>query len=908
MSSTPLFKRLRNKGTTFLSMPSAANDFNTVQFQESFDVSVNKFMLLNIPKSTGDVGGKVLNFTKTNTTNPTEGINTYNFDPNSSYPVKYSDQLVESIRNYIANQDACFRETRITSNKDFYNPMERKTPTEEIFWKWCRLHNIIDFEPAEHKVDWDKNLSDFDNPNASTVTNQDYFRKYLWKEREVRNYNFTVTQSSNPSYVNYPEMTISSYSKFREGDQIWLTGSTLPTILTGQTYTILYIDLSVANQTTIIIDLTSYVDSNVYAGVCYLNYHKLVQYIGEIQATSKVQSSQQTFTEFTAMIPAHAGMSPTVLFETQTNTNYYPGLQIPILDDQIQDEIIGSENLSSPIRSNPNNYPGSYFGYFDTYDKTYKMSNGDPIRYSGDYFGVLRVNNVGLSSDDAFENLIDFDDSNIDGIITDFNLKHYYKAQTASSNILNFDEFNSMSINGNAPSDFDFNVILWYYQVHDHTTNKVYTNLYGIEFLDNPDNDFGSDNDREITLTRKLVTNTSQDGYSYIYNLNLDFKVDNDMLPLRYDPTSINNIFGFDLYNKVMSNYVLLTEQFSTIISEFITMNNDIVKLKSLIYSQTDVSEIKSRLRNMEDLIKLYQTNQFVDSDTIKINIDYTKNYPALSFNAVNVDYSEIYNMYSTNIANYNIALSGQTGITSGISQMITVPNTGKFLVNIFNDMVVNNSNLVLEVAFDKDLAFKQSVDVILRPDIALYSNEMKINIMFNDGSANAKTEKLLLGPVDLPVDISIYDTNNPTGSTFNNSYYMKLSTFIDRLTTGSTWGTGTTIDLKEDLFYVNDWIYIEDLYLLSGNTYNDWSGLYKIVHLVGIQAILDWDTSNWQVKLRGTPKAHYYKGMKINIVRIAESDTSDINHRYLITKDFIQDEIQNVQYAPVTYIGQNTI
>jgi hypothetical protein len=867
-------------------------------FQEAFDVAVTKFVLLNIPKSTGDVNGKFLNFKKQDVLSPDEGINTYNFDPNSSYPVKYSDQLVESIRNYIANQDACFRETRITANKDFYNPMERKTPAEEIFWKWCRLHNIIDLEPAEHKIDWDKNLSDFDNSNASTVTNQDYFRKYLWKEREVKNYVCNVEDGGG-----YPLVTINNYSKFKIGDYIMFSGTTIPSEISGITCEITDITFP-TNQTLISLNNIAYTNGN-WSGQCYLSYHRLVQYVGEIQATSKVQSSQQTFTEFTAMIPAHAGMSPTVLFETQTNTNYYPGLEIPILDDQIQDEIVGSENLSSPIRTNPNDYPGSYFGYFDTYDKTYKMSSGDPIRYSGDYFGVLRVNNVGLAADDAFEFLNDFDDNNIDGVAMDFNLKHYYKAQNAPSNILNFDEFNSMSIDGNPPADFDFNAILWYYQVHDHTTNKVYTNLYGIEFLDNPDNDFGTDNDREITLTKKLVTNSNQDGYSYIYNLNLDFKVDNDMLPLRYDPTSIYNIFGFVLYQKVMSNYVLLTEQFSTIISEFITMNNDIVKLKSLIYSQTDVSEIKSRLRNMEDLLKLYQTNQYVDSDTVKIKIDYTKNYPALSFDAVNVDYDQIYNLYSTDICNYNIANSGQTGITSTVSQQIVVPNTGKFLVNIYNDMVVDNNGVVLQLALDKDLQFKQSVDFILRPDIAVYSNEIVININFDDGTANGKQEKLLVGPLDLPVDVSVYDPNNPTGSTFNNSYYMKLSTFIDRLTTGSTWGTGTTIDLKEDLFYAGDWIYIEDLYLLSGSTYLDQSGLYQIQQVIGIQAILDWDTSNWQIKLRGTPKCHYYKGMKINILRVDESISSDISHRYLITQDFAQEEqIQNTLYTPTTYVS----
>jgi len=877
---------------------------NVYPFQEAFDVQVSKFILLNIPKSEG----KFLNFTKTDVTDPTEGINTYNFDPNSSYPVLYSDQLVESIRNYIANQDACFRETRLTANQDFYNPQERKTPAEEIFWKWCKLHNIIDLEPAEHKIDWDKNLSDFDNPNASTITNQDYFRKYLWKEREVRNYDCVVTQSSNPSYVNFPEVIIASYAKFKEGDKIFLTGTTLPSELTGVSFEILYVDFSNTNQTNMIIDYASYVDSNAYSGVtCYLDYHRLVQYIGEIQATSKVQSSQQTFTEFTAMIPAHNGASPTVLFETQTNTNYYPGLQIPILDDQIQDEIIGAENLSSPIRSNPNDYPGSYFGYFDTYDKTYQLSTGDPIRYSGEYFGVLKLNNVGLASDDSFEFLTDFDDANIDGVCVDFNLKHYFKAQTASSTITNFDQFDSISINGNPPSDFEFNAILWYYQVHDQSTDKISTNLYGIEFLDNPDNDFGSDDDRTITTTRKLVTNDSQDGYSYIYNLNLDFKVDNDMLPLRYDPTSIYNIFGFDLYNKVMSNYVLLTDQFQIIIGEFLNINNEILKLKSLLYSQTDISDLKNRLANMELLLKLYQTNQFVDSDTVKIQIDYTKNYPALSFNAVNIDYTEIYTMYSTEIADYNIAHSGQTGITSTISELITVPNTGKFLVNLYNDMVVENKNLVLQVALDKDLAFKQSVDFILRPDIAMYSNELDINVMFSDGTPNARTEQTLVSLIDLPVDLveGGYNPANPTGSTFNNAYYMKLSTFIDRLTTGSTWGTGTTIDFKDDLFYAGDYIYIEDLFLQSGNTYIDYSGLYKIAQIIGIQAILDWDTSGWAVRLRGTPKAHYYKGMKINILRVEESDDSDIYHRYLITKEFIEEEqINSIIYSPTTYIA----
>lgn len=916
MSSTPLYKRLKDKGTTFIAFPGSSNDFNVYSFQDQYEMQVSKFVLLNIPSSSGST----LNLSKTTVLQPDNGINVYNFDPNNSYPTKYSEQLVESLRNYVANQDVCFRESRLSVNKDYYNPMERKNPTEMIFWKWARLNNIIDFEPAEHKIDWDKNLSDFDNPNASTTTHPDYFRKYLWKEREVRDYNCVVSKVGS-----YPEVIINSYSKFKIGDEILfkstyvngISGSTVPSELGSSTHKITDIIVG-TEQTTLTLEGTYYSEVNDWTGVCYLNYHKLVQYIGDIQYNSKVRSSQQTFTEFAAAIPAHAGQSPSVLFETTRNTNYYPGLQLPILDEQIQDEIIGSENLSSPIRTNPNDYPGSYYGYFDTYDKTYKTSTGDAIRYSGEYYGILKNNNYGTSNDDYFEQLEDFNSNNIDGVSIDFNINHYYKSKQAGSTVTTFDEFNTISINDNPPADFEFNAILWYYSIHDtsDTTNSyssVYTNLYGIEFLDNPDNDFGEYNDRIITPTKKLVTNTYQDGYSYIYNLNLDFKVDNDMLPLRYDPTSIYNAFGFDIYNKVMSNYVLLTDQFRTIIGEFIKMNTEIVKLKSLLYSQTDINDIKNRLNNQENLLKMYKTNQFVDSSTVKISIDYTKNYPALSFNAVNVDYNEIYTMYTTEIANYNLSMSGQT---STYSEKIVVPPAGKFMVNILNDMVIERKGLVLSVTLDRDLDFKQSVDFLIRPDISLYTNEMNINVMFYDGTPNPKVEKNIISLIDTPTDVLSYKYTDPTGSTFNNAYYMDLSTFIDRFTTGTTtndlathpsgsWTDNydyinmTTIDLKENLFYAGDYVYIESLYLQSGGTdskiFLDYSGLYKILYIVGIQAVLDLDLSGKEIHLRGTPKVHYYKGMKINVLRVDESNTSDVTHRYLVTKDFITEKTQKI-------------
>ena len=188
MASCPLMKRMRNVGTSFYAFPSSSNDMNIYPFQDDVVMYMSKFVLLNIPTSNPSAG--ILNFTKTDDPVAND-VNMYNFDPNSSYPVKYSEQLVESLRNYIANQDAEFRNTKISANKDFYNSKENQSPTEMIFWKWCRLNKIIDFETAEHKIDWDKNMPDFNNTNASTVSNQDYYRT-LYRYSECNIYSETI--------------------------------------------------------------------------------------------------------------------------------------------------------------------------------------------------------------------------------------------------------------------------------------------------------------------------------------------------------------------------------------------------------------------------------------------------------------------------------------------------------------------------------------------------------------------------------------------------------------------------------------------------------------------------------------------------------------------------------------------
>jgi hypothetical protein len=238
--ATPLYKAFKSRGTSFYAFPSAASDLNLANYNDYYDLNFSKFALLNIPRQQeGDpaVNGVLDFLPKSN-----DGENAfYCDDPDDLKPSLLSEQLVESLRNYVANYDTSLHESRINTNTDFYNIGERYTPTEHIFWKWARKLNLIDFEPAVHNADWNKNLPDFDNINASTITNLDYFRKYLWKEREVIDYQTLYVESSSEflcDYVFTPKFTIlNNVAKFKVGDKIYFNSGVVQDITKLYDYT-----------------------------------------------------------------------------------------------------------------------------------------------------------------------------------------------------------------------------------------------------------------------------------------------------------------------------------------------------------------------------------------------------------------------------------------------------------------------------------------------------------------------------------------------------------------------------------------------------------------------------------------------------------------------------------------------
>ena len=871
--ATPLLKRLKQRGTSFYAFPSYSIDSNLASSNDHYKLNFTKFALLNIPTQVvvpyDQTKGK-LNFDKSET-----GPNFFNFQPggNSDRPTLFGDQLVESLRNYVTNYDTTLRESRINSNTDFYNINEMTTPTEMIFFKWCKKLNIIDFEPALHKIDWDKNLSDFVNKNGSSY---DYFQKYLWKERDVNYYSCTIEDGSYNN-INVPKLTISGYTKFKVGDSILLSGNTGHILSANTSYTITSITQPTTEpfETVITLDVSGYVSGNAYNCLVYLNYQRLIEYIGEVQVQSKIQTSKKNYTEVTAHIPHQNGKTPTILFDLESNTNYYPGLEMPILPVEQQEEIVGAENTNSPIRLKPIDYPGTYFGYFDTKDKTYMCENGDKIRYSGDYYGINLTNNIGLNSETYFEKLTDFNSDKIDGLKLDMNRNHYLKMNLPNQLIRNFDEFNSSYFDG-VPQDFEFNAILWYYELDDSSGN-ITTNLCGIEFLNNPsdDNDDCDPNYKNISTYKKYVSNGAQDGVSYTFGLNMNTTIDNDMLPLSYDPTTTYNQFGFDLYQNILQSNSQIQENLVTIISGFTYINQDLFQLRSLIYSQTDIDTIKNQISNLNDLLQLYSTFQFIDSDTTSITTNFNGVYPTLQVNTINTKYSDIVDINVSDILYYN-------NTNSGVSFNIPIPTSNQLLLNIYNDN--NDFNENAKIIFNKDMSYKQDMDIFIRPNMSTKNQTLNISMMYNNGSGTIK-ETSLINNVILPIDLISYNTLVPSASTYSNSYYTNTNVNIygDSIVSGAS---STIINVTENLFETNDYIYIDNFYLQNGSVVTDYSGVYQISATTTNTITIKLPSIG--LTMRSKPKMSYYKGLKINILRVDSSTTSSITNRYKITKEII--------------------
>lgn len=890
MASTPLYKSLKTNGTTFYAFPGAAEDISAAYQNSNYKMYFSKYALLNFPKQNTEGG---------------EGTQSrpiyFDFEEsfersiNSTQPSNFSEQIVESLRNYVANQEVVIRESRLNNTDYYYDTNALETTSEKIFYKWCKKLNIIDFEPAIPEDEYYSNLIEF---RSNSVNDDDYFPEFLWKEREVKEWSI---KSFDQNLSNL-EIQFNGDTNIKKGDiiniyyvenseiynpggplvgsetEIGVTCSVLSTIPSGSTQ----------GQKVVLNTGHKYVGFRISGGKARLVYNRLVQYIGEVNGVSNVQEANRSYTEVYASIPDHTGLTPDILFRTKSDINYKPNMTFPILPSQYQPEIMGAENFNSPIVSSPQNYPGSYLGMFDTLDFTYKTESGDSLRRSGDYYGV---------NGDINNPIIDGD--TIDGITLDFNTGHYVKMNIPNRVVTNFDQFNALEVNNEPPKDFEFNAILWYYTVEDQN-GVARSNLYGVSFLDNPENNQNVDDiGLKFPTYKKLVSNGEQDGSSYQFNLNLNFNLINENPIDTYNPEAINSLFSMNLFNKAMKKLSSTNDSFLNILAEHSEINEELTNLKGLLYTQTDVDTLNAKIKNLENLLKLYSTNQIENSSSIEVN-QMPGNPPTLQLNSIDSSYIRVDNYKSSDMYN-------QQGI---IPMNITIPTNKNFLINLINDDEVELDLRPDNLTFimDRDLDLKQSVDVLITGS-EFSSQNKRLDIYMNSdiGSTNGDTtEVLIIGGIDLPV---LYNTSNQipnsavTWKDFN--FNIDLNQEI-RLNSGNR----LEIPFEGNLNILYNSIKSGDVFRLNNFFFDtfDFSGQYEVDSVMGgtsSYVVFDISSNSSLVGyadsqsmpyvvhgtsstlLENSPYFDLNKGKKLRMTRVSNSTV--LRERYVIEIDDIK-------------------
>ena len=884
MASTPLFKSLKSNGTSFYAFPGAAEDISAAYQNSNYKMYFSKYVLLNLPKQ---------NLVSGTQSNPIH----FDFDgaftksANATPTIAFSDAIVESLRNYVANQETVIRESRLNNNQYYYNTNALETTTEKIFWKWCKKVGIIDFEPAIPNDEYFDNLAEFQRVKSN---DDSYFPEYLWKEREIVNWDAVSMDDYNIApYQGSLVIEFSGETNFKVGDTIRLYGfsdNTIPEIATeeGFKYKVLSIiptSASNPNQQ-VVLDTSGVGQITLTYGQGELVYNRLVQYIGEVNGISNVQEANRSYTEVYAHIADNTGMTPDILFRTSYDINYSPNLSFPILPSQIQPEIMGAELFNSPIVNSPQNYPGSYFGQFDSLDFTYDTSSGDIMRRSGPYYGVTGDINTPVVS------TID-----LDGLGLDFNKSHYVKMNIANRQVTNFDQFNALEINNTPPADFEFNAILWYYTVEDQNGNSR-SNLYGISFLDNPSNNsVTSDIGLKFPTYTKLVANGQQDGTSYAFSLGLNFNIINENPVDAYNPQAINSLFSMNLFNSAMSKLSSINDSFTNILADHIFFQTELNNIKGLIYTQNDIDTINAKIKSLENLLRLYSQMQIVTSDTIEVSF-IPGAPPSVQLTNIETTYNKIDVVNATNLYN-----------TQGIIPLsILVPTNKNFLVYVLNDdetdfKLPNNDNLT--ILLSKDLSYKQSVEFYIKATPTSTQNK-KLNIYINTTISNVETQVLLAGNIELPIYYNS-EKNIPNSVSqwkdfnfdidFDKNIILKSGPSLELSFTGNTY-------LLNNSVKSGDTLYLNNLFLGTSSVY-DFSGQYKISSSNGAtssnftfdvsnnKSFADYATSNASLlplnihtatssMLSNMPYFSLNKGKKITITRITET-TSNLLERYRV-------------------------
>jgi len=512
-------------------------------------------------------------------------------------------------------------------------------------------------------------------------------------------------------------------------------------------------------------------------------YNRVVRYIGEIDIVNNVDKAGEAYTELYINVPTEVGRTPTVLFDSISDTNYQPSLKIQGSNEFIAgrnsasvhpqgldmfafydyDEALqgtGPAGYTDPNanwmdETTPPNTVDSYFTEPNTFTSPL---NVNIRKYPADY------NNPSGYSGSAYVR------SELDGISVDFNPNDYQQI-VQDATISTIPQFNGTDL----AESFEFNAVLVYYDMVDLSdSNKTKTNLYGILLLDNvtPTTDGGF-----IQRYPKFKPNrtTGQNGNSYGFKINLRFDASPGSAGI---DTIVNdyNTFSMGLFSDATAQLQASAQIFQR--------------------QQLEITDIELRLAAVENTLNSVSTSAFLQSqiNSLQTQIDnaslaFASSTTLLDLIAKNSD--EIQSLANGEVATtlqYNTDVVRQgTGITvnTNTPNQIQISNN----VQAYNLIVpLDNSDIQITATAPLNL---NVVNPSVFADLATYTNMLRLDtintaagnlaIYINDTDVQWRTgQTLRLTFNNVPLigsrNILIY-TDAP--SRLNNGSFGKLAATI---------------------------------------------------------------------------------------------------------------------------------
>ena len=352
-----------------------------------------------------------------------------------------------------------------------------------------------------------------------------------------------------------------------------------------------------------------------------IQYNRIVKYIGEIDVVNSVRHVANTFTEFFCHIPTKDGNSPTVLFKSVSDENYYPDMYI----QNTPTDPLKNEYLVGRGPNDVHPYGLNFFGFFDsdtgsysntdytlekynettdTWDSGYWFPSpqansyfSEPVRFDDWRNDKLRITGVNIET--AKFTPVTYLRSRLDGIMLDFNLNSYLAA-VQDSRVNSWHQFNATE----ASSSFDFNAVLIYYETFPKGfPEQAETNLFGVLFLDNvdPTDDGGG----KIPVLTKIKPDSilGTNGTSYNIAIRLRFDVNTEDAAIE---TTVNDYstFSLEVYVGAMNEMVRASRTLQSSVMELGTLKSKVEDLEQSLINSTVEEEILARLSAVENSLQ----------------------------------------------------------------------------------------------------------------------------------------------------------------------------------------------------------------------------------------------------------------------------------------------------------------